>query len=517
MYRNVLIIILLISCNKLFSQSSYSLLFNSSEFDEVIRFVYDDKPNNEQIVLLDYECEGFDSVCITRQKIYSISNYGDTMQWPFADRRNDTTFLVNRVIRDQNGDYFMTGLGYSENNGPLRKVFDYYTKWNSNHEIIWEKFHIRPPDFNPFMASENIKILELINGNYLVGMTVTTVDSIMDIRYYFVEVSRLDGIVIKEKVLDFGGFSYLQSLTYNLDSTKIMLHSGSAYMKECNRNTEGAIFLDPVTYDTLGTYCYNRDDDDPLKYWCVVLPYNAKISSDGTLIVAGTGRCINTTNKFVEHYLFAYKYDASFNLLSRKFLTNQDTIIDASWLESLDINDNNEILLVGNHDRQIGPWSSHYSYIYLAKLDQNLALVSERYLGGDAYYTAYSMSATSDGGIVVAGTRFDYMVNDFERDAFVMKTDAGLWVGEQENSIIPLHSAIAYPNPGNTQLSVRTTEYPSVFEMFDVFGNLQLIQQVNQLNTIINTSKLNDGLFTWVLKKNKIIIDKGKWIKTDKN
>lgn len=513
MNKYFLIIFVLLNCNKIFSQSSYSLLFNSSEFDEVIRFVYDDKPNNEQIVLLNYECEGFDSVCITRQKIYSISNYGDTMQWPFADRRNDTTFLVNRVIRDQNGDYFMTGLGYSENTGPLRKAFDYYAKWNSTHEIIWEKFHIRPPDFNPFMASENIKILELINGNYLVGMTVTTVDSIMDIRYYFVEVSPLDGIVIKEKVLDFGGFSYLQSLTYNLDSTKIMLHSGSAYMNECNRNTEGAILLDPVTYDTLGTYCYNRDDDDPLKYWCVVLPYNAKISKDGTLIVAGTGRCINTTNKFVEHYLFAYKYDASFNLLSRKFLTNQDTIIDASWLESLDINDNNEILLVGNHDRQIGPWSSHYSYIYLAKLDQNLALVSERYLGGDAYYTAYSMSATSDGGIVVAGTRFDYMVNDFERDAFVLKTDAGLWVDTPELLEEDIHRALVYPNPGKSELSIRTTVKQAVFRLFDISNRLLLEQPIDELITTVNTRSFQAGTYTWTITKAGQVCDRGIWIK----
>lgn len=505
------------NCSKIFSQSSYNILFNSSEFDEVIWFVYDDKPNNEQIVLLNYECEGFDSVCITRQKIYSISNYGDTLRWPFADRRNDTTFLVNSLIRDENGDYFMTGLAYSENSGPLRKAFDYYSKWNSNHEIIWESFHLRPPDFNPYMASDGIKILELINSNYLVGMTVTTVDTIMDIRYYFVEVDPMDGNVAKEKVLDLGGSSELQSLTYNLDSTEIILHSSRIYMRDCNRNTEGAVFLDPMTYDTLDTYCYNRDDDDPLKYWCVTTPYNAKVSKEGTLIVAGTGDCINATNRFIEHYLFAYKYDASFNLLDRKFLTNKDTIIDASWYESLDINDDNEILLAGNHDRQIGPWSSHYDYIYLAKLDQNLELISERYLGGDAYYTTYSMTATSDGGMVVAGTRFDYLINDFERDAFVIKTNGDLWVGEQENTSIPVHSAIAYPNPGNSQVSLRTTEYPAIVEMYDVYGNLRLVKHIDQLNTVINTTHLSDGLFTWVLKKNHIIIDKGKWIKMDKN
>lgn len=512
MYKLLFIILISFMSITLLGQSSYNVLFNSSQKDEVGWYVCNDKINNEQIVLVTNECDEWDT-CVIRQRIYSINITGDTIRWPFVDRRNDTIFSINNIIQEDNGDYFIVGIGYTENSGPAKKAFDYYSKWNNNHEKIWEKYHQRPPIFYPFMSSQNYKILELKNGNYLVGMSIITFDSILDVRYYFYEVGINDGVVVREKVLELWGDAYLQSLTYNFDSTEVILHSSRIYMPECDRNSTGAVFLDPSTYDTLRTYCYNRDDDDPLKHWCVNIPYNAKLNSDGTMIVAGTGDCSNLSGKFVEHYLFAYKYDTSFNLLERQFLTNQDTILDAAWFESLDINSNNEIFVVGNHNRHIGPWNSQYDYIYIAKLNQNLEILSERYLGGDAYYTCYSMSSTSDGGMVVTGTRFDYLVNDFERDAFVIKTDGNLWVGQQENSQIPVHSAIVYPNPGNHQFSIRTTEYPSSVELFDTYGNVRSIITINQLITNINTSKLNNGLYTWILKKDKIIIDRGKWIK----
>jgi hypothetical protein len=83
------------------------------------------------------------------------------------------------------------------------------------------------------------------------------------------------------------------------------------------------------------------------------------------------------------------------------------------------------------------------------------------------------------------------------------------------SSSIPVHSAIVYPNPGNQQFTIRTTEYPSVVEIYDVYGNLQIKHKIEQRITQINTAKLFNGLFTWVLKKDDIILDKGKWVKTN--
>ncbi|MCB2208493.1 MAG: T9SS type A sorting domain-containing protein [Bacteroidetes bacterium] len=494
-------------------QYSYEVLFSSLS-DERVEFVYHDKIDEEQVVLLTVDCDDDDTLCVERRYIYTITSEGDTIRWPFNDSRNDTMFSINTLVREENGDYFMAGTCWTQNHNfhiNNRDESDYYVKWNSNQELQWEIVHPRPMSLDTFMRSRLFKILKLNNGNYLIGKNIHAVISMPYLKTYFVEIQANDGTVIKESLHGTGG-AYLQSLTYNLDSSEILAHIGRTYMNECDRNSEGAIMLDTTNYEILGDYCYNRNDDDPNYYWCVNTPYNAKLSNDDKLILFGTGRCIRTNKGFIYH-LFVYQYGLGFELLNRKFLTHADTLIDAGWYESLDINDNNEICVAGNHNRGVGPWNSQYSWIYLAKLDQDLELISERYLGGDAYYTIYSMAATSDGGIVTAGTRFDYLVNDFERDAFVIKTDGGLWVGQYENSVIPMHSAIVYPNPGNHEFTVRTTEYPSVVELYDTYGRMLHIEPINGLMTIINTSDLKNGLYTWILRKNNKTIDKGKWIK----
>ncbi|NOX86111.1 MAG: T9SS type A sorting domain-containing protein [Chlorobi bacterium] len=512
MFRHLIFIILIHVVLLSNAQYSYDLLIRTPE-DEKAEFVYHDKLSDEQIMIVIVDCNSStDTNCTAQCSIYTIDNTSDTTLWPFEDHRGDTLFSINNLVREETGDYFMTGIGWTlDSIGRPNDVFDYNTRWNSNHESLWETIHQRPQQFNGYSKSDMFNILKLINGNYLIGKSIYAGDPRR--YYYLTEVDPNTGTVIKEKVMPFRG-GYLQGLTYTIDSTEIMLHAGgSIYMRECKRNTEGVIILDTATYDTIRSYCYNRDNDDPEKYWCVHLPYNAKIRKDNKLIVGGTGYCHNVQQGVIERYLFVYQYDSGFNLLKRVFLTNPDTIIDAGWYQSMDINQDSEICLVGNHNRQKGPWSSIYDWIYLAKLDTGLNIISERYLGGDAYYTVYSMAATTDGGMVVAGTRYDYLVNNYERDAFVFKTDGGLWVGQHENSVIPIHSVIVYPNPGNQELNIRTTEYPSEFELYDTQGKLIMLQYVDQHITRLNTSDLLPGFYIWVLKKDCRIIDKGKWIK----
>lgn len=513
MKKHFLLINLVLLSFILKAQNTYNILFDSPQSDEVGWFVYNDKQNDQQIVLLSYECYNDEPDCAGRQFVYTITNEGDTIRWPFADRRNDTMFSINNLVSDENGDYFAVGLGWTKDStGSTKNAFDYITKWDNTHNLIWENLHNRPEEYNPITATTHFKIMELMNGNYLVGMTVETIVP-FDISYYLLEFSPDEGTILKEKVIHLGGNSFIQSLTYNFDSSAIMLHSGRTYMPECERHTEGIIFLNASTYDTIGTYCYNRDNDDPQKYWCVSQPYNAKFNKEGKLIVAGTGSCTNMIEGTFDHYLFAYEYDSNFQLSNRKFLTDKDIRIDAAWYESLDINENDEILLVGNHDRQIGPWCSINSYIYIAKLDKNLELLNERYIGGDAYYTVYSMAATSDGGIVATGTRFDYLVNDYERDAFIIKTDGGLWLDIPQVNEENVHRALVYPNPGSDELNIRTTVSESIFRLYNLNGALLIEQPVNALITTIITSSLPQGAYWWTLTQHGQLADKGKWIK----
>ena len=501
-----------------YPQTSYDILFSSSEHDEVGLFVLNDQFNNEQILSMYYECNLWDTVtpCTIRQFIYRIGISGDTIRWPFNDVRGDTTFMIEKIIKDPEGNYLWIGYGYDDYVGNRKKAFDYFAKWDSNYELIWETTHQRPSEFDPYMTTLCTHVLPLQNGNYLVGTSVTTVTTIENIEYYLMEVDFLNGNVLKEKIHNLWGYCYLMGLTYGFDSSEIMLHSASIYMNECNRSTPGIVYLDTETYDTIRTYCYNRDDDDPEKYWCVHLPYNAALYDNNTLIVAGTGDCTDLYGTDWPQHLFIYKYDSTMNLVERRFLTDQDTVIDAAWIDNLDINDNNEILVVGNHNRQTGTYVSKYDYIYVAKLDVNLQLIAERYIGGDAYYTAWSMAATNDGGVVITGTRYDYLVNDSEFDAFIIKTTGDLWVSQHENSNIPIHAAIVYPNPGDDNFTIRTTEYPSVLEIYNSTGVLVIVNKIDRLITQINTSQYKTGLYNWILKQDNRIIDSGKWIKSNK-
>lgn len=493
------------------SQTSYDIVL-ATNYDDKISFVYHDMINNEQILLYTLDCPSDDTNCISRRKIYRINSYGDTLILPFDEVRNDTLYEIEHLIKESDGNYFMTGVAWvTDTNNGWKYEYDYFLKWDENYNTLWESVYARPDKLDTLSISQNYKILKLVNGNYLVGRTVITRYIGYKRWYYLTEIDKTNGCMVKNKIQDyFGGL--LQGLTYNHDTSKILVHMSRNWLNECKRNSCGVYTIDTLSYDTLSSFCYNRDDDDPYKHWCVHVPYNAKIGADGNLILSGTGDCSNLYGG-QEDYLFVYEYDTSFNLINRAFYTDPDTLYDAGWFESMDFNDTGEILIAGNHNRHVGPYSGIYSYIYLAKLDEDLQLISERYIGCDAEYVVHSMDATEDGGMVVSGTRYDYMVNDSEHDAFIFKTDANLWVDIPENSTMEIHSAIVYPNPGENAINLRTTEYPSTFQLFNVQGQVVTTQSIQNRISKINTSSLPKGIYFWVLHNDNKILDHGKWVK----
>lgn len=493
------------------AQLTYDIVLATS-YDDEISFVYNDRESGEQIFLYTMDCQSNDTNCRSIRKIYKIDLLGDTINLPFSDFRNDTAYSIDHIVKIDEGGYFLAGHAWiSDTNEGLRNEFDYYLRWDNSYNIVWESLQTRPTLFDTLTRTRHFKILKLINGNFLVGRTIAYRDIAISYKYYLTEIDINSGDLIEYNIQD-RSMGFLQGLTYNHDSSNILVHLSRSWLNDCKRNSPGVYTIDTSTYDTLSSFCYNRDDDDPYKYWCVHVPFNAQIRSDGGLILSGTGNCSNLYGDDGD-YLFVYEYDTSFNLVNRAFYTDPDTLYDAGWFESMDFNDAGEILIAGNHNRHVGPYSSVYSYIYLAKLDEDMQLISERYIGGDAEYVVHSMDATNDGGMVVSGTRYDYLVNDSEHDAFIFKTDANLWVDIQENSTIEMHKAIIYPNPGENTINLRTTDFPCQFRLFDISGQAMISREINDHITQIRTDFIQAGVYFWVLIKDNYQIDKGKWIK----
>jgi len=129
-------------------------------------------------------------------------------------------------------------------------------------------------------------------------------------------------------------------------------------------------------------------------------------------------------------------------------------------------------------------------------------------------YMLFSVVATKDGGVMLAGTRAEVGAPNYYRDGYIIKLDStGCFVGLSENSNIQIKDVLVYPNPGKEKLVIRTALKNCVIHLFDMKGLEVLNKPLTRHITEINTQLLTSGTYVYVVQQNKRIIDKGKWIK----
>jgi hypothetical protein len=154
------------------------------------------------------------------------------------------------------------------------------------------------------------------------------------------------------------------------------------------------------------------------------------------------------------------------------------------------------------------------SWFHLVKVNPDLSPIWEYWYGGDAYYFLYSILATSDGGCLMVGNRYDYEVQEQERDIYVVKVNSdGLIVWTQE--IDPGQAMFSiYPNPGKDLIQIKMPSGEFEFELFDLNGQILIRQQVSNQMNLINTSHLKAGIYFYrITDQRNQIISTGKWIK----
>ncbi len=160
------------------------------------------------------------------------------------------------------------------------------------------------------------------------------------------------------------------------------------------------------------------------------------------------------------------------------------------------------------------PIPSWYSVI---QTDSLLNVRWERFYGGDAHYVMNKLLATSDGGCLLAGSKYDYMnTNKNQRDIYVLKlNNQGLITGKLEKPNVALQEAIVFPNPGTNQIKVRiAAQYPQcIFELYDVNGNKVISQEIIGKWGETNTSFLSPGSYVYQIHNNEGLFETGKWVK----
>jgi len=449
---------------------------------------------------------------ILSSEVYTFNNNNplDTTRWNLDLIRQDSVFQVVHIREGVNGGIIIVGRGttYCDTAGiNILERFNWLMCLDGEKNLVWEKCYSLPEEIPRMCSISYCELLLPPSGNIIIAETIHS-DSIpgLMLNMLILEISP-EGSLTKTKVFDQSHSGNVRSILYSADSSTILLLTARSWINYCqNGSTEEVIVLDPVNYNVISGFCLHGNGFGFME------PFYGMLDDEGNLIVAGT--YTNSVGNATEHYLGIEKYDTDYQFMDKILLTNPDTMTYAAWGKSLDINEQGEICVAGSFDNALGIFTGYNDLVYIAKLDPFLNLISERYIGRDAEYSVYCMSATTDGGIVVGGYQYDYLVNqDYEGDAFVLKTDAGLWVDTPELLEEDIHRALVYPNPGKSELSIRTTVKQTVFRLYDISGHVILECPINQLTTTLPVGYLSNGVYWWTITQHENISDRGKWIK----
>jgi len=494
---------------QVYAQDTYKVLF-ASEMNDVISGLSKGHNDEYNIIATKNYWEGiYDTSSIVRKDIYSFhNNLADSVRWPVSFNRNDTTLFPSSILYDTSS-YLVAGGAVVREVGEdtIFTRYQYIASFGLNKQILWEHLYPRPQELLAYGSPNSQRILQLTSGNYLTVSRVTILGG--SIEKWLIQSYTPDGDTLQTRVFDDYLAGYIESLTYNYDSSEILVHATVGHIPGCNHLLNagrGAVILDTITYDTLGGICYEPN-------FHIQHPYEAMFNPEGSLIIAGETMIYNSDEQKMDEYFGVYVLDTNYNVTNSTLLTDKDRKFKAASFKCMDITANGDIFLAGILDRNPVFFPQTYNYIYLAKLDSDLNILTERIFGGDAYYYARNILTTTDGGIILSGKQYDYMVNDWgDHDAFVIKTNADLMVSTNEMNSIPVHSALVYPNPGNGKLNIRTTEKGSVFVLNDLSGKQVKQIRIDNLTTEMDCTSLPGGVYIWKLYRNKHEIDHGKWI-----
>jgi hypothetical protein len=243
-------------------------------------------------------------------------------------------------------------------------------------------------------------------------------------------------------------------------------------------------------------------------------PFGLKWDSDSTFYIIGQGGGDNDNDIGIMRQLRTDYNDPDKNIFSS--WGTIDTLDFPAIKGGLDFN-NKDSIFIGGTALWWGFFLETSNWFFVLQTDSLLNIRWERFYGGDAYYTMWKLIATSDGGCIAAGSRYDYLNTDkMQRDIYVLKLNKeGMLVGNNENPAVKMQEAIVFPNPGTNELKVRiAAQYPnSSFELYNLSGHQVIAQNIIGKWGEVNTSFLPSGTYVYRVFNDDGLFETGKWVK----
>ena len=162
----------------------------------------------------------------------------------------------------------------------------------------------------------------------------------------------------------------------------------------------------------------------------------------------------------------------------------------------------------------VGTACDQDSRIVIERLSPGFETLSTMYYGtydDQISQPALGIAATRDGGMLL--TSGVVKLSNGYRFRAVTKFPAETFLGIDEAHANGLSLAIAYPNPGGSEMHIRTAVENAAVEVYDMNGRLVAQQPVAETETVIDATDWASGTYVWKVVSDKAEIETGKWVK----
>lgn len=494
--RNIvscLIAMLISLSNTCLAQYSFELVLEQEgeSFTNVSRIIESSDGN----YIGQYDVANFENNIFVNRDIYliKISPQGDTSTQLF--QKPDTTILFTKIIQagEEPITYLASALCYPDDDDDWKNELFYLL--DADLQIIWEKqYSLSQFDFGTTYSD----IMQLGDGSYVHALRPGSYYH----EYMYIFHMSADGDSLNFRSYEGDSTGSIMAITYSPDSSAYWLHTYMAHYDPTGPASQ-IIVLNENLEQTKVMY-YPRWFDHN---------YSAKVMPDNKLVASGSYIGVVLKGKELVRYLSTFVLDTNLNVLHEDYLTDPDTTLSVPYNKCVDYYYTNQIYVGGTHNSS--SWGEFPTWFIIAKYDEELNLIFERYIGGDANYWLHNVTATSDSGVLISGTLFDYNEPITKKKAIIIKLNPkGVLVGNhQTKPIVEIKNAIVYPNPGNNNLKLRTSLQNTVFTLYDMQGNLVYSSNIEQLISTFNTGHLAVGTYTWTVSTKNRILESGKWLK----
>jgi hypothetical protein len=492
LFHLTLFILLVYGCNNTSEAQGFEIIINDNMRSAIGPAII----NNYGDVISVGASFSLDSGQSKRAFIISISQAGDTTIRKYSFQ-GDTLCNLTNIVQISNQDNLVFGVfGIPESNSKIFRHI-WMKKLDQDLNTIWNKsFEIPENYWNP-----GFKVIISNNGLiYLVG--TIALDGSSASKHLFMMKLNENGDTLKTYFPNDPPLQLTKKIYSLLPSLE---ENGVIAVAD---GFDGLTSLQILEIDSNLNYTMTpiNDPDNELRDQAT-----AKWFSDSSYLICSEGR--NVTKDYFRD-IQVNLMNTNHQFIDRLWLERPDTNDTPAWVKSIDYIDKNNIWVAGSINHAYPEPMDTEVLVYL--IDEQLNIKGLKYYGGDMNYSVMTVTATPDGGCVLAGTVCDW------QNSVPMDTD--IWIKKIFPSDILTHAedtpdpfdkdALVYPNPFSERLFIKTSRIELVFKLYNLNGEEVISSTIiSESDFIIDTQHLVPGVYVYELVYKNKTIQTGKLIK----